>query len=148
MRRGLSALLVLVLLGPASLPGAPPELDASSFSDCQRALHVLNRLGFGPAPGDVDRVLEVGMRNYIEVQLHPESLADPVVAARLDTLPTLRMAEADLMETFEKPLGNAQRVAEKEYGKPGEGNEEAAKAISRMVDELVPAPAPAAAGSG
>jgi uncharacterized protein (DUF1800 family) len=139
MRRGVSALLVLVFLGPASVVRAspPPAADASNFSDCQRALHVLNRLGFGPAPGDVDRVLELGIGNFIEIQLHPESLPDPVAAAKLDSFPILRMNEAELMESFEKPVRNARRVAEKEYGKPGEGNEEAAKAIERTIDELV-----------
>ena len=136
-------MLVLILLGPAAVPGTSPDPRgrAPALSDCQKALHVLNRLGFGPVPGDVDRVLEVGIRNFIEMQLHAESLPDPVAAEKLDRLPTLRMPESALMETFEKPLRNARRVAEKEYGKPGEGDEEAARAIERMVDELVPAPA-------
>ncbi len=143
MRRSLSAVLVLMLLGPAAVPGTSPAPRGRvpALSDCQKALHVLNRLGFGPIPGDVDRVLEVGIRNFIEMQLHAESLPDPVAAEKLDGLPTLRMPESELMETFEKPLRNARRVAEKEYGKPGEGDEEAARAIERMVDELVPAPA-------
>ncbi len=33
----------------------------SKLTDRQRALHALNRLGFGPRPGDVDRVMKTGV---------------------------------------------------------------------------------------
>ena len=142
MGRGLSCLLTAALLWPGSARATGPSRAARSatppsLSDCQKALHVLNRLGFGPAPGDLERVLDLGIRNFIEQQLHPERLADPFALEKLDGLSTTSMTDAELMETFEKPLRNARKVAEKAYGKPGEGNEEAARAIDRMVDELV-----------
>jgi uncharacterized protein (DUF1800 family) len=37
------------------------------------ALHLSNRLGFGPAPGDLDRIAAAGLDNYIQSQLHPQS---------------------------------------------------------------------------
>jgi uncharacterized protein (DUF1800 family) len=43
----------------------------------QLALHVLNRLAYGPAPGDLDRVMKMGVDAYIQEQLHPENLVDP-----------------------------------------------------------------------
>jgi len=43
----------------------------SRLTDRQRALHALNRLGFGARPGDVDRVLETGVNTWIDQQLHP-----------------------------------------------------------------------------
>ena len=46
-------------------------------------VHVLNRIGFGPAPGDVEKVKTVGLAAYIEQQLHPERLTDERVDARI-----------------------------------------------------------------
>ncbi|MEE8134996.1 MAG: DUF1800 domain-containing protein [Gemmatimonadales bacterium] len=43
------------------------------------ALHLLNRISFGPRPGDVDRVLAVGWEAYLTQQLRPDELADPAM---------------------------------------------------------------------
>src|SRR5262245_13105314 len=42
----------------------------------QKILHLLNRAGFGPRPGDIERVKRMGIEQYIEEQLHPEDLSD------------------------------------------------------------------------
>ena len=47
-------------------------------------VHVLSRTGFGPRPGDVEKVRDVGLQRYIEEQLHPERLADEATTARLE----------------------------------------------------------------
>jgi uncharacterized protein (DUF1800 family) len=103
---------------------------------------VLNRLGFGPAPGDVDRVLAVGIPAYIEQQLHPERLDDARAALEVEALPTTRMADAEIVMGFERPIQNARKVAEKLRGPASEmdvGAAEQAKEMSRVMDELVPA---------
>ena len=56
-----------------SLPAAAP----APASD-QAIVHVLNRIGFGPRPGDVEKVRAVGLQRYIDEQLHPERIADRV----------------------------------------------------------------------
>ena len=45
---------------------------ASSPDEQRRALHALNRLTFGPRPGDVQQVMAMGVEQWIELQLHPE----------------------------------------------------------------------------
>lgn len=50
---------------------------ASELTEQQRALHVLNRLAYGPRPGDVVQVMQVGVGNYIDEQLHPERIPLP-----------------------------------------------------------------------
>jgi hypothetical protein len=42
-------------------PAASLALLASPLSEDQRILHALNRLGYGPRPGDVDRVRRMGL---------------------------------------------------------------------------------------
>ena len=69
MKRILSLLACLLLLA-----ASPAKL-----TERQRALHALNRLGFGPRPGDVDKVLAIGVDKWIAQQLAPERIADAAV---------------------------------------------------------------------
>ena len=64
----------------------------------QQTLHVLNRLSFGPRPGDIEKVSAMGVDAYIERQLQPERIPDPVVDAKLAGFTSLRM---NLEETLE-----------------------------------------------
>ncbi len=80
-----------------------------ALSARDQVLHVLNRLGFGPRPGDVERVLQLGVSKYVEQQLHPETIPDSAVSARLKDLTTLTMSNAQLFDTFERPLREALR---------------------------------------
>jgi uncharacterized protein (DUF1800 family) len=81
--RPLLALLAACVLAPA--------LHAAPLTPDQQAVHVLNRLAFGPRPGDVERVRHLGVQRYIDEQLHPESIPmPPELAARLDKLETVQ----------------------------------------------------------
>src|SRR2546426_9105081 len=66
------------------------------LTEDQRILHVLNRLGFGARPGDVERVKAMGLDNYINQQLNPEKISDAVGDAKVKNLPTLSMTTAEL----------------------------------------------------
>jgi uncharacterized protein (DUF1800 family) len=44
--------------------------------------HVLRRVGFGPSPADMQRVLAMGPEAYIEQQLDPDSIDDSAAEAR------------------------------------------------------------------
>jgi len=69
----------------------------------QRILHVLNRLGFGARPGDVERVKAMGVDKYIEQQLSPDKIDDAASEAKLQNLETLRMPTAALYEKYPQP---------------------------------------------
>ena len=73
----------------------------------EKALHALNRLGFGPRPGDVDRVVAMGASAWIASQLEPEKIPDPIASARTAELGTLTMSQAGIFEQFERPLREA-----------------------------------------
>jgi uncharacterized protein (DUF1800 family) len=60
----------------------------------------LNRLTFGPRPGDLQKVMDTNANDWIEQQLHPEEIADSVLDGKLGPLRTLRMSTRDLVRTF------------------------------------------------
>jgi uncharacterized protein (DUF1800 family) len=72
----------------------------SSMDDKKRAAHALNRLTFGPRPGDVERMLTVGVDKWIDEQLHPEKIDDSALDARLAPFQTLRMKTREMVEQF------------------------------------------------
>ena len=77
------------------------EAKAAGARDEQkRAVHALNRLGFGPRPGDVERVTQIGVDKWIELQLHPEKIADSTLEARIASFRTLRMNTREIVENF------------------------------------------------
>ena len=61
------------------LPAALCLLGAGACygSDEQQAIHLLNRLGYGPRPGDVEQVMKLGVDAYIDQQLHPDKIPLP-----------------------------------------------------------------------
>jgi hypothetical protein len=84
------------------------------LTDRQRALHALNRLAFGPRPGDVDAVMKGGVNTWIERQLHPEAIPDRVVEARIASLPTMTMSNAQIVKRYYEPVLMARRKANAE----------------------------------
>src|SRR5262245_2722109 len=96
---GVAALFVAA----GSVPGATGRFDQKLSKDRQ-VLHVLNRMAFGPRPGDVDRVRRLGVEKWIRQQLQPQLIAeDPVVEARLRPLTTLPLATWQIYETYQPP---------------------------------------------
>ncbi|MGH9967808.1 MAG: DUF1800 domain-containing protein [Pyrinomonadaceae bacterium] len=79
------------------------KTQARQFTEGQRIWHVLNRLGFGARPGDVERVKAKGMGNYIEEQLNPARITDAVAEAKVKDLATLSMTTAQLYEKYPQP---------------------------------------------
>ena len=67
----------------------------------QQIIHALNRLTFGPRPGDVEQVRRIGLNKWIEQQLHPEQIPEnPVLEAKLKPLATLQMSVAQIVEEY------------------------------------------------
>jgi uncharacterized protein (DUF1800 family) len=77
--------------------------SAMRLTEDQRIWHVLNRLGFGARPGDVERVKTMGLESYISQQLYPEKINDAVADAKVKNLPTLSMTTAELYEKYPQP---------------------------------------------
>ncbi len=93
-----------LLVGTLALGvGAQQPQKAQRLSEEQRILHVLNRLGFGARPGDVERVRAVGLERYIEQQLFPEKISDAVAEAKVKNLPALQLSTPELFAKYPQP---------------------------------------------
>lgn len=113
LRLWLAFQLTLCPLQPIAAEGIQPPGETSSkvesraskdiLTQNQQILHLLNRFGFGPKPGDLEKVSQMGVRRYLELQLHPERISDPVVQAKLSGLETLRMSSSELVRNFPPP---------------------------------------------
>jgi len=89
----------LILAAALALPQA--ALWAAPLAGDQAAVHVLNRLAYGPRPGDIERVRQIGVQAYMEEQLNPAPL--PVaLSQRLDKLETSRMSAGDALARFQE----------------------------------------------
>jgi uncharacterized protein (DUF1800 family) len=82
---------------------AKKDKAASSLNDPRRALHALNRLSFGPRPGDLQQVMAMGVDRWIDLQLHPDKIDDSALTARLEPLRTIRMSSKEIAEDFPDP---------------------------------------------
>ena len=87
--------------------------SAEKMSNEQRALHALNRLGFGPRPGDLEHVRAIGVEPYIHSQLNPETIPiNESLVRRVSECRTLHMTPVALFVEFERPIRAAQKADE------------------------------------
>ncbi|HKV40489.1 MAG TPA: DUF1800 domain-containing protein [Blastocatellia bacterium] len=110
LRRPLYPLIALLTCGSMVLgsfvPGlASPEAKNSKarLDTDKRVMQVLNRIEFGPRPGELQQVEQIGLDKYIEQQLHPDRIDDSAVEARLRGLESLHMDTSGLYQKYPQP---------------------------------------------
>src|SRR5262249_46314635 len=106
LTRSAVALVALVTLSAAGPGPAVP-----SRPDDKTILHVLNRIGFGARPGDVERVRAMGLAKYIDDQLTPDRIPDTAMASRLAGFETLGLSSRTIASEYYVPAQMARRQA-------------------------------------
>src|SRR5581483_6731536 len=107
LRRWAALLPVCVVLCWAVAPSA--QAQARTTTQEQQALHLLNRLGFGPRPGDIERVAAMGIERYLHEQLSPHTLPSPErLTNQLASLETLHLSPAQLLHEYGPPAAQQQ----------------------------------------
>jgi uncharacterized protein (DUF1800 family) len=110
-------LIVFPLLPESPLSGDSDRLRMTAKQNAgsnpaltgdRRIIHLLNRAGFGPRPGDLEKVRRMGVERYLEVQLQPSKIDDALVDSKLKDLKTLTMTSAELMMNYPRPRENAE----------------------------------------
>jgi uncharacterized protein (DUF1800 family) len=113
------------------------SLAASPLTEEQKVLHVLNRLAFGPRPGDIEKVKFVGLEAYIARQLNPGGIDDSALEKRLEPLETTRMDSRELAQAFPRPGLARKRNSGKKNNENGSELEEGASGTEQR--EMDPA---------
>jgi uncharacterized protein (DUF1800 family) len=109
-RKLLYLILLLILWISISIP------SYSTTKADPKVLHIINRLSFGPRPGDMENVEAIGIERYIKQQLTPESISEqPGLVNKLAQLETLRLTPVQLFQQYgrqqgEKPTPEAQKA--------------------------------------
>ena len=96
----LAAALLTAGLATTQFAFARKKEKAAPLDEHKRALHALNRLTFGPRPGEVDEVRRLGVDKWIDRQLHPGRIDDSALEARLSSFRTLHMTTREIVENF------------------------------------------------
>ena len=123
MRRIVVAGLVAATVGAAA---------AAVPSDDRTIVHVLNRIGYGARPGDVERVRRLGVERYIDEQLRPDRINDSALTAKLAGLSTIGMSSREIADRFERPAVEA-RKAKKQGDDPPTPEERAVQQKANSV---------------
>jgi hypothetical protein len=89
------------LLAPTGLPPGNPATAAGPglpVLAVDPVLRLLNRAGYGPRPGDAQRVAELGLAAYLEEQLAPESIEDTAAELLVGNLAFYNMEIGQLVD--------------------------------------------------
>src|SRR6266704_1221539 len=125
---------------PAAAKDKKPKIDPAlkglpitELNPDEAILHALNRLAYGPRPGDVERVRQMGLAKWIEQQLNPNSIEDKALEARLQDYPTLRMSTAKLIDDYPQP-----KPAEKQAQARAQQEQRRSDAPAAVVEKDMP----------
>jgi uncharacterized protein (DUF1800 family) len=112
-------LAAAILVAGLALPAAEPAMA----TDDDAIVHVLNRLGYGPRPGDVEAVRRLGLDRYVRQQLHPDRRLAELETASLDT--------RTLLSKYDLPREAKREIQEKRAAMTGEPSEEDRRRVRR-----------------
>lgn len=134
---GSAAALAGGLLLSRRSPAAVPQ----TLSADERALHALNRLGYGPRPADAAAIAEQGaerwLARFLDEQLQPRRLPQPEeLATRLSSLDVLKLDQAELLTRYRDAV-RAAREARREQAQGGKPDADALNAVRERVRPLV-----------
>ncbi len=83
--------------------GVPEHLTVAQSTQIDPEFHLLSRAAFGPWPGDLERVKQMGHKAWIEEQLEPAQINDELCDLRARRFESLFMSAGDAYE-FKKPV--------------------------------------------
>jgi uncharacterized protein (DUF1800 family) len=110
-------------------------LPITELTADEAILHALNRLAYGPRPGDIERIKQIGLAKWIDQQLNPSSINDSAFEARLEIYPTLKMNTPQLLAEYP----NAKQAAKQELKAQNQNanqQPDASAVINSMAQEM------------
>ena len=145
---GAQSLLLSPLLAGAAdvraqvLRSASAGLEPVQLTAHERALHALNRLGFGPSPADAAAIEQLGPQRWLQQflleQTNPERLSLPsALQARLDGFDTLKLSQGELLGRY-REAARVDRVDRLAKSAAGADSSAATNPISASVEASAP----------
>ncbi|MBX7053852.1 MAG: DUF1800 domain-containing protein [Pyrinomonadaceae bacterium] len=101
--RVISAMLLAAITLPVMAASNPSSASLKPLTEDQKIIHVLNRLGFGARPGDIERVKAIGIQKYIDQQLDPGSIVDSKLESKVRNLDIFDLSTAELFAKYPNP---------------------------------------------
>ncbi|MGH9743926.1 MAG: DUF1800 family protein, partial [Candidatus Acidiferrum sp.] len=117
------------------------NLPITELTEDEAILHALNRLAYGPRPGDIERVRQMGLAKWIDQQLNPASIDDSALQARLEHFPTLTMSSAELIEEYPRPKKAEKQAAKRAQAQLEQDDQRRSdKAAAIVSQDMLPTP--------
>ena len=105
-----AVVVMFAITAPAMMVRADANRSGKPLTEDQKILHVLNRLGFGARPGDVEKVKAMGLQKYIDQQLNPASINDANAEIKVKRLDIFDMSTAELFAKYPNPTALLQQL--------------------------------------
>ena len=109
------------------------NLPISELTPDEAILHALNRLAYGPRPGDLERIKQMGLAKWIDQQLNPSSIDDKALDARLEDYPTLKMSTEKLIAEYPQPKQQEKQAAKRAEAQLQQAQQTRANAAAAVV---------------
>jgi uncharacterized protein (DUF1800 family) len=118
----------------SSAPQTTVAIEGSPMSEDEKVLHVLNRLTFGPRPGDVDDVKAMGVEKFIYMQLNPQEIPEPdSITSFLKNNEAINESPLEIFKVYGPPVI---RLSFQKTGDKGEDKKDAQKQIAQNYRKL------------
>ena len=101
--RSTAAFVIFAMCAPVPSLAADIRNERKLLTEDQKAIHLLNRLGFGARPGDVEKVKAMGLQKYIEQQLNAGTIDDSVAEKKAGNLEVFNMTTAEVFAKYPNP---------------------------------------------
>lgn len=88
---------------PATAASAPPQRQTAKPTPLQgdaKLLLVLDRFTYGPRPGDLEHLRQIGLQAWFNQQLNPQSIDDSALDIRLADYPAMQLSLPELMRQY------------------------------------------------
>jgi len=131
--RKFTAIISIYLLCLSAVSfGVTAAPAGKALTEDQKILHILNRLGFGARPGDIEKVKKLGIEKYIDQQLNPSTIDDSVADTKVKSLEVFGMTTAEVFAKYPNPGALLRQL---EGGRQAQANNAAQQNPEQMTED-------------